>query len=409
MVWETLVNLVCRPPRYSYDPDDVLGPKRFRIDGRLFERIDVEVMNKRRQRLRCSHYLPILEGNRAGQQTKFPCVIYCHGNCGSRVDASDCLDLLLPQSISVFAFDFSGSGLSDGETISLGFYEQDDLMAVIEYLRAGGLVSRIGLWGRSMGAATSVLVAARDPSIAGMVLDSAFSSLTQVMYELANQYMKQVKVPKILINGAISVLRKSVQKKGNFDIRDVNPEEAADKCFIPALFAHADGDDFVLAHHSKHLYERYSGDKNIITFGGDHNSPRPAFFFDSVGIFFHNVLIENAELEAAEPMSPQIAAAQEYNQQQYSSAYAGSAPDLSARNRQSPPKDHHQPPPNAWGDSHALSAAFAPLSGGRANGEEGVIEALRTSLREMETELGPDDPNVQEIRKMLREYEAQGH
>ena len=84
-----------------------------------------------------------------------------------------------------------------------------------------------------MGAATSVLVAARDPSIAGMVLDSAFSSLTQVMYELANQYMKQVKVPKILINGAISVLRKSVQKKGNFDIRDVNPEEAADKCFIP--------------------------------------------------------------------------------------------------------------------------------------------------------------------------------
>ena len=97
-----------------------------------------------------------------------------------------------------------------------------------------------------MGAATSVLVAARDPSIAGMVLDSAFSSLTQVMYELANQYMKQVKVPKILINGAISVLRKSVQKKGNFDIRDVNPEEAADKSFIPALFAHADGDDFVL-------------------------------------------------------------------------------------------------------------------------------------------------------------------
>lgn len=207
MVWETLVNLVCRPPRYTYDPDDVLGPKRFRIDGRLFERIDVEVrcrpshvlrcfpascrplqrararlpahvrcgysravceraqpdgvmqvMNKRRQRLRCSHYLPILEGNRAGQQTKFPCVVYCHGNCGcaqacarasawclaqqgtglsanvrahsrtpwslrvhapawsltrtlarrSRVDASDCLDLLLPQSISVFAFDFSG-------------------------------------------------------------------------------------------------------------------------------------------------------------------------------------------------------------------------------------------------------------------------------------------------------------
>jgi hypothetical protein len=66
----------------------------------------------------------------------------------------------------------------------------------------------------------------------------------------------------------------------------------------------------------------------------------------------------------------------------------------------------------AWGDSHALSAAFAPLSGGggggAANGEEGVMEALRTSLREMEAELGPDDPNVQELRKMLRDYQRSG-
>jgi len=35
------------------------------------------------------------------------------------------------------------------------------------------------------------------------------------------------------------------------------------------------------------------------------------------------------------------------------------------------------------------------------------MEALRSSLREMEAELGPEDPNVQEIRKMLREYESQ--
>lgn len=32
------------------------------------------------------------------------------------------------------------------------------------------------------------------------------------------------------------------------------------------------------------------GDKNIIKFGGDHNSPRPQFYYDSVSIFFFNVL-----------------------------------------------------------------------------------------------------------------------
>ena len=32
------------------------------------------------------------------------------------------------------------------------------------------------------------------------------------------------------------------------------------------------------------------GDKNIIKFDGDHNSSRPQFYYDSVSIFFYNIL-----------------------------------------------------------------------------------------------------------------------
>lgn len=40
------------------------------------------------------------------------------------------------------------------------------------------------------------------------------------------------------------------------------------------------------------IYRRLilQGDKNIIKFEGDHNSPRPQFYFDSISIFFNNVL-----------------------------------------------------------------------------------------------------------------------
>lgn len=38
------------------------------------------------------------------------------------------------------------------------------------------------------------------------------------------------------------------------------------------------------------MYEKYSGDKNLIRVEGDHNSDRPFFMMDSVAIFFHNVL-----------------------------------------------------------------------------------------------------------------------
>ena len=44
-----------------------------------------------------------------------------------------------------FSFDFSGCGLSDGEYISLGINESDDLEAVVNYLRNSGKVSEIGL------------------------------------------------------------------------------------------------------------------------------------------------------------------------------------------------------------------------------------------------------------------------
>jgi hypothetical protein len=68
-----------------------------------------------------------------------------------------------------------------------------------------------------------------------------------------------------------------------------------------------------------------------------------------------------------------------------------SSPPVLPRLSLSPSRPPLPPPlhlPTAFscfrGDSHALSAAFAPLSGGRADGEEGVMEALRSSLREME-------------------------
>ena len=32
------------------------------------------------------------------------------------------------------------------------------------------------------------------------------------------------------------------------------------------------------------------GDKNLVKFEGDHNSPRPQFYFNSINIFFQNVL-----------------------------------------------------------------------------------------------------------------------
>ncbi|XP_021861698.1 uncharacterized protein [Spinacia oleracea] len=240
--------------------------------------------NERGQTLKCSHYVPSLQP----EDSALPCVVYCHGNSGCRADANEAAVVLLPANITVFTLDFSGSGLSDGNYVSLGWHEKDDLRVVVSYLRSNKCVSRIGLWGRSMGAVTSLLYGSEDPSISGMVIDSAFSNLFDLMMELVDVY--KIRLPKFTVKMAVRYMRRVIRRRANFDIKDLNSLQVASQTFIPALLGHANGDKFIQPHHSDVIFKLYAGDKNIIKFDGDHNSSRPQFYYDSVSIFFYNTL-----------------------------------------------------------------------------------------------------------------------
>jgi len=136
----------------------------------------------------------------------------------------------------------------------------------------------------------------RDPSIACMILDSPFADLTQLAEEMVEKGREQgINVPNFIVSVAIRMIRGSVKKQANFDIRQISPIAHSDKCFIPALFVAGEHDDFINKRHSEAIHARYAGDKNLIVVEGDHNSPRPKFMFDSVSIFLQTCLqIPNA-------------------------------------------------------------------------------------------------------------------
>jgi len=172
----------------------------------------------------------------------------------------------------------------------------------VEYLRSCSGVSTIGLWGRSMGAVTALLHGYRDPSIACMILDSPFASLQQLARELVDH--SQISIPKFAVGLALRMVRSSVKSRANFDINKLEPVKHADKCFIPALFGCAEGDVFIKPHHSKQIYDAYAGDKNLVTFSGDHNTPREEFFFHSASIFLKFTMIRPSEMELETSISP---------------------------------------------------------------------------------------------------------
>jgi len=118
--YENLVNLIIRPPRAKYEMKD-LGPNSFNFCGRAFQRIDFEMKNERGSILQCSHWQPIGESRIINE---LPCLIYLHGNSSSRIEALSILRCALSSGATVVAFDCAGCGKSEGEYISLGYYER---------------------------------------------------------------------------------------------------------------------------------------------------------------------------------------------------------------------------------------------------------------------------------------------
>ncbi|KAF0698506.1 Aste57867_10873 [Aphanomyces stellatus] len=290
--YEQMVNLFIRPPRAQYEVSE-LGPTTFNFCGRNFERTDFEVPVLRKPskvplQIRCSHWHPSAADRPAAA---LPCLIYLHGNSSCRLEALSILRCVLTTGATVVAIDCIGCGLSDGEYITLGYYERDDVHAVIDYLRRTESVSAVALWGRSMGAVTALLHADRDPSIAGIIVDSAFASLDMLVHEVVEHGRREgYTIPTLAVKIVMRFIRSSVWKRAHFELRELSPIDHVDKSFIPALFVAAHKDSFIRPHHSDALFAKYAGDKNLIKVQGDHNSVRPQYLLESIGIFLQTVM-----------------------------------------------------------------------------------------------------------------------
>lgn len=121
--YQQLVNAIIRPPRCRYTIDQ-LGPTEFDYCGRRIRRKDFQLTNPRNLNFECSLWEPVASDR---PSERLPCVIYMHGNSSARIEALSSLSVILTLGATLLAIDFAGSGLSEGEYVSLGAFEKEDL------------------------------------------------------------------------------------------------------------------------------------------------------------------------------------------------------------------------------------------------------------------------------------------
>eukprot|EP01130_Rhizamoeba_saxonica_P017507 TRINITY_DN8502_c0_g1_i1.p1 TRINITY_DN8502_c0_g1~~TRINITY_DN8502_c0_g1_i1.p1 ORF type:complete len:484 (+),score=74.26 TRINITY_DN8502_c0_g1_i1:48-1499(+) len=278
-----LANYFIRPERQQYSLDD-LGASVFYNANIKWFREDIEITSNRGHMLKCSHFRPL-----AGNKDPIPCVVYAHGNAGCRLDALNYIELCGAYDISFFCFDFAGCGLSEGDLISLGWFEKNDIESIVLYLQNDKSVSDIILWGRSMGAVSCLLYSSLVPdtmNVKAMILDSAFSSLEKLAEEIVRERTgRGFMLVNFFLKPTMNKIRANILERCEFDILNMDIINQIQNSTLPAMFLHGSSDTFVNPEHSINLHNAYPAEKYIFVVEGDHNSQRCQDFMNIVSGF----------------------------------------------------------------------------------------------------------------------------
>ena len=180
-------------------------------------------------------------------------LLWFHGNAGNIGDRADNLLLLSRRlGVNVFIFDYRGYGRSGGKSSEHGLYADGE--AAIAYLRARGDVdmSRLTLFGRSLGCAVAIEIATRHP-VKAVILESPFTSIDAMARRMRG--------------GLTSLIPTSWVVRSKFDSLS-----KIGNIHSPILLLHGDRDDIVPIEMAHELFAAANAPKRFYPIkGASHN------------------------------------------------------------------------------------------------------------------------------------------
>ena len=200
-------------------------------------------------------------------------IILSHGYGMNRQQFSQkMITSLISKGFNVLTFDFRNSGESGGNLTSVGYYEKDDLLGAIQYVKSQN-IKHIVLLGFSMGASTSLIAAAQSPDVDGVIADSPFANLDDY---LNTQLPVWSHAPEFPFN---QIILTSMKLLTGIDASKVSPKDSIVKIAPrPILLIHSIDDKTISIENSRALKEIAGSSAELWeTSGVDHVGSYDAF------------------------------------------------------------------------------------------------------------------------------------
>jgi hypothetical protein len=177
--------------------------------------------------------------------------VFLHGIADNRASGIGVIRRFVPRGFDVIAYDSRGHGESDGDTCTYGFFEKDDLRAVLDTVRGGPIV----LIGTSLGAAVALQEAADDARVSAVVAAETFSDLSTVAAERA---------PFVFTPASIRAAFGLAEARAHFSVDAVDPAAAASRIACPVLLVHGADDRDTPPDHSRRVFDALRGSKELV-------------------------------------------------------------------------------------------------------------------------------------------------
>ncbi len=133
-----------------------------------------------------------LRGYFAHSRVDSPTIIFCHGKGSSHKNQviQEVASYLFRNSYNLFLFDFRAHQRSEGKEISFGWYEKNDILGAIEYLKTRDDINpdMIGGFGISMGAAALVFAASGSLDIKACVFEGLYPAWEKMVKFKKGEY-----------------------------------------------------------------------------------------------------------------------------------------------------------------------------------------------------------------------------
>ena len=162
-------------------------------------------------------------------------VILIHGITKSKELFIPLSKFLTSQGFNTVALDLRAHGKSEGQYTTFGYYEKHDISNLIDLLETKGF-SNIGIWGQSLGGATSIQALAMDKRLKYGIIESTFAEMRNIVHVYFKHYLGfHYKMLSEYITDRAGEI-------GNFDPNLVTPAEDCKNIDQPVLMVHGNQD-----------------------------------------------------------------------------------------------------------------------------------------------------------------------